>query len=297
MLVKSNKERKGIILAGGTGSRLFPITKAICKQLLPVYDKPMIYYSLSTLMLAGIKEILIITTKEDQTKFKSLLGDGSNLGISISYKYQDEPKGIVQAFTIGEEFIDNCPIALILGDNIFYGQGFRKILKNTSRLDKSTIFAYQVADPERYGVVSFSKDKKVIGIEEKPKSPKSNFAMTGLYFYDSSVVQKAKKIKPSNRGELEISDLNLLYLEEKSLNVELLSRGMAWLDTGTVDSLHEASSFIKTLENRQGIKIGCPEEIAWREGWINNDKLIKLSQPVIKSGYGNYLLSLLSNNK
>ena len=297
MPLNSKKKRKGIILAGGTGSRLFPITKAICKQLLPVYDKPMIYYSLSTLMLAGIKEILIITTKEDQTKFKSLLGDGSNLGISISYKYQDEPKGIVQAFTIGEEFIDNCPIALILGDNIFYGQGFRKILKNTSRLDKSTIFAYQVADPERYGVVSFSKDKKVIGIEEKPKSPKSNFAITGLYFYDSSVVEKAKKIKPSNRGELEISDLNLLYLEEKSLNVELLSRGMAWLDTGTVDSLHEASSFIKTLENRQGIKIGCPEEIAWREGWINNDKLIKLSQPVIKSGYGNYLLSLLSNNK
>lgn len=297
MLLKSDQERKGIILAGGTGSRLFPITKAICKQLLPVYDKPMIYYSLSTLMLAGIKEILIITTKEDQTKFKSLLGDGSNFGIAISYECQDEPKGIVQAFTIGEEFIDKSPTALILGDNLFYGQGFSKVLKNTSKLNKSTIFAYQVADPERYGVVSFSKNKQVIGIEEKPKLPKSNFAITGLYFYDSSVVEKAKRIKPSDRGELEISDLNLLYLEEKSLNVELLSRGMAWLDTGTVDSLHEASSFIKTLENRQGIKIGCPEEIAWREGWINNDKLIKLSQPVIKSGYGNYLLSLLSNNK
>ena len=206
-------------------------------------------------------------------------------------------KGIVQAFTIGEDFIDNSPTALILGDNLFYGQGFSKILKNTSKVDKSTIFAYQVADPESYGVVSFSNDKKVIGIEEKPKFPKSNFAITGLYFYDSSVVEKAKKIKPSDRGELEISDLNLLYLEEQKLNVVLLSRGMAWLDTGTVDSLHEASSFIKTLENRQGIKIGCPEEIAWREGWISNDKLVELSKPVIKSGYGNYLLSLLSKNQ
>lgn len=289
--------RKGIILAGGTGSRLFPITKATCKQLLPIYDKPMIYYSLSTLMLSGIKDILIITTKEDKNKFASLLGDGSNLGISINYEYQNEPKGIVQAFTIGEDFIDNSPTALILGDNLFYGQGFSKILKNTSKSDKSTIFAYQVADPERYGVVSFSNDKKVIGIEEKPKIPKSNFAITGLYFYDSSAVDKAKKIKPSNRGELEISDLNLLYLEEQSLNVELLSRGMAWLDTGTIDSLHEASSFIKTLENRQGIKIGCPEEIAWREGWISDDKLIRLSKSVIKSGYGNYLLSLLSKNQ
>tara|TARA_B100000242_G_scaffold294372_1_gene276865 strand:+ start:4163 stop:5056 length:894 start_codon:yes stop_codon:yes gene_type:complete len=297
MSLITNSNRKGIILAGGTGSRLFPITKATCKQLLPIYDKPMIYYSLSTLMLAGIKDILIITTKEDKAKFESLLGNGSYFGISISYEYQNEPKGIVQAFTIGEDFIDNSPTALILGDNLFYGQGFSKILKNTSKVDKSTIFAYQVADPERYGVVSFSNDKKVIGIEEKPKFPKSNFAITGLYFYDSSVVEKAKKIKPSDRGELEISDLNLLYLEEQKLNVVLLSRGMAWLDTGTVDSLHEASSFIKTLENRQGIKIGCPEEIAWREGWISNDKLVELSKPVIKSGYGNYLLSLLSKNQ
>lgn len=297
MSLITNSNRKGIILAGGTGSRLFPITKATCKQLLPIYDKPMIYYSLSTLMLAGIKDILIITTKEDKAKFESLLGNGSYFGISISYEYQNEPKGIVQAFTIGEDFIDNSPTALILGDNLFYGQGFSKILKNTSNVDKSTIFAYQVADPERYGVVSFSNDKKVIGIEEKPKFPKSNFAITGLYFYDSSVVEKAKKIKPSDRGELEISDLNLLYLEEQKLNVVLLSRGMAWLDTGTVDSLHEASSFIKTLENRQGIKIGCPEEIAWREGWISNDKLVELSKPVIKSGYGNYLLSLLSKNQ
>ena len=295
MSSNSNSKRKGIILAGGTGSRLFPITKSTCKQLLPVYDKPMIYYSLSTLMLAGIKEILIITTKEDQSKFESLLGNGSDFGISIIYKYQIEPKGIVQAFTIGEDFIDNSPTALILGDNLFYGQGFSKVLRNTNKTNKSTIFAYQVSDPERYGVVSFSKDKKVIDIEEKPKFPKSNFAITGLYFYDSTVVDKAKKIKPSGRDELEISDLNLLYLEEESLNVELLSRGMAWLDTGTIDSLHEASSFIKTLENRQGIKIGCPEEIAWREGWISNDKLVKLSKPFLKSGYGNYLLSLLSN--
>ena len=287
--------RKGIILAGGIGSRLFPITKACCKQLLPVYDKPMIYYSLSTLMLAGIREILIITTKEDKERFISLLGDGSRFGVSLTYKSQDEPRGIVEAFTIGEDFINNSPSALILGDNIFYGQGFSKILKRSSKAINSTIFGYQVADPNRYGVVSFSKDNKVLNIEEKPKKAKSNFAVTGLYFYDSSVVDKAKRIKPSDRGELEISDLNNLYLKEKCLNVELLSRGMAWLDTGTVDSLHEASSFIKTLEIRQGIKIGCPEEIAWREGWINDEELISSSKSLSKSGYGNYLLSLLNN--
>lgn len=287
--------RKGIILAGGTGSRLFPITQSCCKQLLPVYDKPMIYYSLSTLMLAGIKDILIITTKEDKNKFISLLGNGEKFGVNLFYKHQDKPRGIVEAFTIGEEFIAKSPVALILGDNLFYGQGFSKILKSASNKDISTIFAYEVADPERYGVVAFSKEKTIINIEEKPKYPKSNFAITGLYFYDASVVNKAKQIKPSPRGEMEISDLNLIYLRDKLLNVELLSRGMAWLDTGTVDSLHEASSFIKTLENRQGIKIGCPEEIAWREGWINNDRLIELSKPLMKSGYGNYLISLLKN--
>ncbi len=286
-------KRKGIILAGGTGSRLSPITLACSKQLLPIYDKPMIYYSLSTLMLAGIRNILIITTKDDINKFKALLGDGSNLGISLTYQYQEKPEGIVQAFTIGEEFLGNSPVSLILGDNIFYGKGLGKILRESSESKDSIIFSYQVSDPERYGVVSFSEDKKVIDIQEKPKNPKTNYAITGLYFYDSTVVQKAKRIKPSKRGELEISDLNLLYLKENTLKVETFGRGMAWLDTGTVDSLHEASSFIKTLENRQGIKISCPEEIAWRNGWINDNELITLAEPLKKSGYGNYLLDLL----
>ncbi len=295
MLQQENSLRKGIILAGGTGSRLYPITLVCSKQLLPIYDKPMIYYSLSTLMLAKIRDILIITTKQDINKFKALLGDGSRLGISLEYKHQDKPEGIVQAFIIGEDFLKNSPVSLILGDNIFYGKGLGKILKETSSSKESVIFAYQVSDPERYGVVSFSEDNKVIDIEEKPKKPKTNFAVTGLYFYDATVVQKAKKIKPSKRGELEISDLNLLYLKEKNLKVEIFGRGMAWLDTGTVDSLQEASSFIKTLENRQGIKISCPEEIAWRNGWINDDELISLSEPLKKSGYGNYLLGLLKN--
>ena len=295
MFQENNLIRKGIILAGGTGSRLFPITLASSKQLLPVYDKPMIYYSLSTLMLAGIRNILIITTKEDINKFQDLLGDGSSLGITLEYKYQDRPEGIVQAFTIGEDFIKNSPVSLILGDNIFYGEGLGKLLRDSSASKESIIFAYQVSDPERYGVVSFSEEKKVIDIEEKPKKPKTNYAITGLYFYDSTVVEKAKKIKPSLRGELEISDLNLLYLKENSLKVEALGRGIAWLDTGTIDSLHEASSFIKTLEHRQGIKISCPEEIAWRNGWINNDQLISLSDPLKKSGYGNYLLALLNS--
>ena len=293
MSTQSNRERKGIILAGGTGSRLYPLTRASSKQLLPVYDKPMIYYSLSTLMITGIREILIITTSEDQKKFKDLLGDGSQFGINLKYKYQKKPEGIGQAFIIAEEFINNSPVCLILGDNIFYGQGLKKILRNINKSSESTIFAYRVSDPKRYGIVSFSKNKEVIDIEEKPEFPKSNYAVTGLYFYDSTIVMKSKNIKPSERGELEISDINLLYLKERKLKVELFGRGIAWLDTGTVDSLHEASSFIKTLENRQGIKISCPEEIAWRNGWINDEQLIDLSKKLIKSGYGNYLLSLI----
>ena len=288
-------DRKGIILAGGTGSRLFPITKVTCKQLLPVYDKPMIYYSLSILMLAGINKILIITTVEDKNKFEELLGNGSKFGISITYATQKKPEGIVQAFLIGEKFIDKSPVSLILGDNIFYGKGLGKLLKELNNSHKSTIFAYKVSDPERYGVVNFSNDKRVLNVEEKPKNPKSNYAITGIYFYDNTVIEKSKKIKPSKRGELEISDLIQLYLEENNLNVELFSRGIAWLDTGTVDSLHEASSFIKTLENRQGIKISCPEEIAWRNGWINNESLISLAKPLFKSGYGKYLISLLED--
>ncbi|MBN97361.1 MAG: glucose-1-phosphate thymidylyltransferase [Flavobacteriaceae bacterium] len=287
-------ERKGIILAGGNGSRLYPITKACSKQLLPIYDKPMIFYSLATLMLAGIRKILIITTLEDQKKFKELLGDGSQIGIELKYEYQEKPEGIAQAFVIAEEFINNSPVCLILGDNIFYGQGLKTLLRNINRSTESTIFAYRVSDPKRYGIVSFSENKEVLDIQEKPQYPKSNYAITGLYFYDSTVVDKSKKIKPSGRGEFEISDINLLYLKEKKLKVELFGRGMAWLDTGTIDSLHEASSFIKTLENRQGIKISCPEEIAWRNGWIDDEKLINSANKLIKSGYGNYLLSLLN---
>ncbi len=286
-------DRKGIILAGGNGSRLFPITKACSKQLLPVYDKPMIYYSLATLMLAGIRKTLIITTLEDQKKFKDLLGDGSQFGIELKYEHQAKPEGIGQAFIIAEKFIKNSPVCLILGDNIFYGQGLGTLLRNINRSPEPTIFAYRVSDPKRYGIVSFSENKEVLDIQEKPQYPKSNYAITGLYFYDSTVVDKSKKIKPSGRGELEISDINLLYLQEKKLKVELFGRGMAWLDTGTIDSFHEASSFIKTLENRQGIKISCPEEIAWRNGWIDNEKLINSANKLIKSGYGNYLLSLL----
>ncbi len=295
MYKSETNERKGIILAGGTGSRLYPITKACSKQLLNVYDKPMIYYSLATLMLAGIRKILIITTLEDQNKFQNLLGDGSQIGIFIKYKYQEKPEGIGQAFIIAEEFINKSPVCLILGDNIFYGQGLSSLLRKINKSPESTIFGYRVSDPSRYGIVSFSRSKEVLDIQEKPKSPKSNFAVTGLYFYDSSVVDKSKKIKPSQRGELEISDINLLYLKEKKLKLEIFGRGMAWLDTGTVDSLHEASSFIKTLENRQGIKISCPEEIAWRNGWITDERLIYLAKKLIKSGYGKYLLSLIDD--
>ena len=291
----SYSDRKGIILAGGTGSRLFPMTKVISKQLLPVYDKPMIFYPLSTLMLAGINEILIITTPNDLNSFKSLLGNGEEIGVRIRYSAQPEPNGIAQAFIIGEEFISNSSVALILGDNIFYGQGISNILKNANKKTCSSIFAYRVVDPERYGVVEFSKDLKAQGIEEKPENPKSKFAITGIYFYDNTAVEKAKTLKASNRGELEITDLNRLYLEEGSLNVAVLNRGIAWLDTGTVDSLHEASSFIRTIEHRQGYKIGCPEEISWRNGWINDYQLETIAKKNIKSGYGNYLLSLLEH--
>ena len=285
--------RKGIILAGGTGSRLFPITNGVCKQLLPVYDKPMIYYPLSTLMLAGVRDILIITTPEDLENFKKLLGDGNNLGINLHYEIQDKPQGLAQAFLIGENFLDGSPSIMILGDNLFYGKGFVNQLKASSLRKNSTIFAYPVSDPERYGIVDFDKDGKVKSIEEKPLEPKSKYAITGLYFYDESVVEKAKLVTPSDRGELEISDLNKFYLEEGTLNVELFNRGMAWLDTGTTDSLLDASSFIKTIESRQGLKISCPEEIAWRNGWISDEQLIALSQSLKKSGYGRYLINLL----
>ena len=285
--------RKGIILAGGTGSRLFPITNAVCKQLLPVYDKPMIYYPLSTLMLAGVKNILIITTPDDLENFKKLLGDGNDFGINLHYEIQDKPQGLAQAFLIGENFLDGSPSIMILGDNLFYGKGFVNQLKTASLRKNSTIFAYPVSDPERYGIVDFDKDGKVKSIEEKPLEPKSKYAITGLYFYDESVVEKAKLVTPSDRGELEISDLNKFYLEEGTLNVELFNRGMAWLDTGTTDSLLDASSFIKTIESRQGLKISCPEEIAWRNGWISDEQLIALSQSLKKSGYGRYLINLL----
>ena len=287
------KTRKGIILAGGSGSRLFPITKAICKQLLPVYDKPMIYYPLSTLMLAGVKEILIITTPNDLEKFKSLLGNGNSLGINLQYAVQDSPRGLADAFLIGENFLNGSPSILILGDNLFYGKGLVNQLRDAYKRETSTIFAYPVSDPERYGIVDFDKNGQVKSIEEKPLNPKTKYAITGLYFYDESVVKKAKEVTPSERGELEISDLNKLYLEEGNLTVEVFNRGMAWLDTGTTDSLLDASSFIKTIESRQGLKISCPEEIAWRNGWINDEELIKLSQPLKKSGYGTYLSNLV----
>ena len=289
----SLSERKGIILAGGTGSRLFPITKGICKQLLPVYDKPMIFYPLSTLMLAGIKDILVITTPSDLNIFESFLEDGKHLGINISYEIQEKPEGIAQAFIIGEKFIGNSNVALILGDNIFYGEGISTLLRSANKRNDPSIFAYRVVDPERYGVVEFSKDGRVIGIEEKPKKPKSKYAITGIYFYDNSVVEKSKKISSSARGELEISDINEIYLKDGNLCVEVFERGIAWLDTGTVDSLHEASSFIRTIEHRQGLKISCPEEIAWRNNWIDNQQLKKLASGYLKSGYGTYLLSLL----
>ena len=288
------QKRKGIILAGGSGTRLYPVTQSISKQLLPVYDKPMIYYPLSTLMLAGIQDILIISTPDDTPRFESLLGDGSQWGLNIQYKVQPSPDGLAQAFILGDTFIGNDLSALVLGDNIFYGHDFNELLGNAmTRESGATVFAYHVQDPERYGVAEFDKTNKVLSLEEKPKTPKSNYAVTGLYFYDKDVVAMAKSLKPSARGELEITDLNRLYLDKQKLNVEIMGRGYAWLDTGTHDSLLEASQFIATLENRQGLKVSCPEEISYRRGWINASQLEKLAAPLSKNGYGQYLQRVL----
>ena len=287
-------QRKGIVLAGGSGSRLYPVTQNISKQLLPVYDKPMIYYPLSTLMLGGIQDILIISTPDDTPRFKSLLGDGSQWGVSFQYKVQSSPDGLAQAFLLGEEFIGDNPSALILGDNIFYGHNLQKLLQSADQRETgATVFAYHVQDPERYGVAKFGVNNQVISLEEKPAKPKSNFAVTGLYFYDDKVVDFAKSLKPSSRGELEITDLNKLYLAEKNLNVEIMDRGYTWLDTGTHDSLLDAGQFISTIENRQGLKVCCPEEVSYRNDWIDKAQLEKLAQPLIKNQYGKYLMKIL----
>ena len=289
-------KRKGIILAGGIGSRLIPVTKVISKQLVPIYDKPMIYYPLTTLMLIGIKEILIITSPDFLDAFRELLGNGSHLGISIEYEIQKEANGLAEAFIIGEKFLNGDPVVLILGDNLFHGNDLStNFLKASSNNKGGTIFAYSVSDPERYGVATFDKQDKLVNIVEKPTESISPWAITGLYFYDESVVEKAKTLRPSERGELEITDLNILYLKEGSLKVEKLGRGNVWLDTGNFDSLHEASSYIRTLENRQGLKVGCPEEVAWRQGFINDKQLENNAKSQLKSGYGEYLMKLIVN--
>jgi glucose-1-phosphate thymidylyltransferase len=289
------KKTKGIVLAGGSGTRLYPITKGVSKQLLPVYDKPMIYYPLSVLMLAGIQDILIITTPDDQAGFQRMLGDGSEFGINLQYAVQPSPDGLAQAFIIGEDFIGDDNVCLVLGDNIFWGQGFTPILKNAvNRQSGATVFGYQVKDPERFGVAEFDENKKVISLEEKPENPKSNFAVTGLYFYDNDVVEMAKQVKPSHRGELEITTLNQMYMQRGDLHVELLGRGFAWLDTGTHESLLEAAMFVETIEKRQGYKIACLEEIAWRNGWLSNEQVDQTAKVLSKNGYGQYLADLLS---
>ncbi len=287
--------RKGIILAGGSGTRLHPATLSVSKQLLPVYDKPMIYYPLSTLLLAGIRDILIISTPQDTPRFEQLLGDGDRWGINLSYAVQPSPDGLAQAFTIGKDFIGNDPSALVLGDNIFYGHEFQALLLNAGRRNEgASVFAYHVNDPERYGVAEFTETGRVLSLEEKPVQPKSNYAVTGLYFYDNKVVDMARTLKPSPRGELEITDLNNLYLQQEQLHVEIMGRGYAWLDTGTHDSLLDASQYIATMERRQGLKVACPEEICFRAGWINADQLERLAQPLLKNGYGQYLRNLLN---
>ena len=288
-------ERKGIILAGGKGTRLYPLTKSLSKQLLPIYDKPMIYYSISTLMEIGIKDILIITTPNDQKLFKTLLGNGSNWGVNFEFIKQIRPEGIAQAFILGKDFLGDSHSVLILGDNLFHGTSLKNtFLDGNKRTNGATVFAYPVKDPQRYGVLDFDNNGLVLDIEEKPSQPKSNYAITGIYFYDNSVVEKASKVKPSKRGEFEITDLNKMYLQEKSLHVEIMGRGTAWLDTGNHESLYEASGYIKTLENRQGLKIGCPEEISWRNSWISNNKLKEIASKMSANEYGKYLLNLLN---